>query len=206
MTHLILGEPFPEHLKSNDEVLVIGFDPGTMNFGLCELTYSLVTQEVVRLNPMTIRVNKLPKDEWFESLYGERLARIEALELWLGRYLNDVQPFSVASESPFFNPRSPSAFPALVETLCAVRNAYRQYTDRSALFLIDPPTVKNAVGAGGNAHKDIVLEKILNHPTLNRLSPKPLKELDNNAVDAMAVAYALYTELVTGRNKFRTFL
>lgn len=60
---------------------------------------------------------------------------------------------------------------------------------------IDPSSVKNAVGAKGNAKKEVMAEQLLTLENI-LLSDRPLRELDEHSVDAVAVAYSAYKNLV----------
>jgi Holliday junction resolvasome RuvABC endonuclease subunit len=55
--------------------------------------------------------------------------------------------------------------------------------------MIDPPSVKKAVGATSHAKKDEVKAALARLPDLNYNGPVPLEMLDEHSIDALAVAY-----------------
>lgn len=189
-----------------DTAHLVGVDPGTTKLGVCAIEFDVETFDVVSINAFTLNAQKLPSDEWMGAIYGERLQRVRALRDYLTHYFVKLEPFAVGCESPFYNRNRPNAFAALVEVICAVRDAYIEYSCRSPLYLIDPPTVKKAIGASGNADKDSVKIKILNHPILSKKSKTPITELDEHSLDAMAVAWGLLCDLKAGQMSLKTQL
>ena len=182
-----------------DTARLIGIDPGTTKLGLCTLEFNIDTLEVVKIEAITLDADKLPSSPWMGAIYGERLRRIFALRRYLIDHFHETTPISVGSESPFYNRNRPNAYAALVEVLCSIREAYIEYSIRSPLFLIDPPTVKKAIGAAGNADKVSVKAKILTHPVLCEKSTTPINDLDEHSLDAMAVAWCMICDLRKGQ-------
>jgi Holliday junction resolvasome RuvABC endonuclease subunit len=179
-----------------DTFTIVGIDPGTHSLGYAVLTIDVATLAIRRTTAMTFIATKLlAKEAWMTDAHGERVARIAALEeaLWLS-FIRD-QPLMIASESPFFNPGRPMAFGALIEILAAIRQATIRYDVWRRLYLIDPPSVKNAVGARGDGNKDAVKKRILNMAELNYEGPVDISLLDEHSLDAIAVAYARYKSI-----------
>ncbi len=105
----------------------------------------------------------------------------------------------VASESPFFNTRRPNAFAALLEVLTMIRDSVIEYNPYQPLIGIDPPTVKKAVGAPGNADKTGVLSALFGISNSLKLDKKYIDQLDEHSVDAVAVAYCAYVNQILNR-------
>ena len=60
---------------------IIGLDPGSDTFGFAVLTIDVSTMQVVESKAWTLHGSKLAgKDSWLEELYGNRIARIDALD------------------------------------------------------------------------------------------------------------------------------
>jgi Holliday junction resolvasome RuvABC endonuclease subunit len=153
------------------------------------LGFDLTTFDIVFSDAWTLIGKKLAgKDRWITDLHGERNGRIRAIEEELLRIFNYYQPLLIASESPFINSKFPQAGLALTVVVCAIRQAVMNYDLWKSLDLIDPPTVKMAVGAPGNAPKEIVKEKIMQLPNLNYVGTTPIALLDEHSIDALAVA------------------
>lgn len=171
---------------------ILGIDPGTHKLGVGVLSVSCDTMQVISSTAYTLTALKLlPKDAWSTEIHGERSARIWALENELDFAFDFYQPLRVASESPFYNPRRPMAYGSLVETISMIRAAVWRYNTWCQLGMIDPPTVKNAVGARGDGSKDAVKKRVLAmEPQLHWNGPCAITELDEHAIDGLAVAYS----------------
>lgn len=176
---------------------ILGIDPGSETLGVACLSVDAHTLEVVNTQAITFVGSKLGMDPWMEGMHSARFARIAAHQENLKAIFRQTLPVSIVCESPFYNPRRPNAFAPLVETLNAIRRAVWEYDAQQPLESVDPPTVKNAVGAKGNADKDAVKAKVLTLP-LNFTGPIPLELLDEHSIDAIAVAYSKLVQLRAG--------
>lgn len=178
---------------SGSIISIVGIDPGSDTLGTAILWVDLSLMRIVSSSAKTFRGEKLlPNDSWTESLYGNRLARIWALENELVHLFDHVQPFMIASEAPFVNKRFPQAGLALTEVVCAVKNAVIRYDRWKPLSMIDPPTVKRSVNAkvmGGEKGKEEMKRAVLELTDLHYAGDTPLESLDEHSVDALAVAY-----------------
>ena len=61
------------------------------------------------------------------------------------------------------------------------------------LTLIDPPTVKKAVGAPGNADKLVVKNFVKMSSIINYAGDTPIDLLDEHSIDSIAVNFAQFT-------------
>lgn len=177
-------------------VSIIGLDPGTETLGLSILTFDAISIALQRIEAHTFIGSKLPYySDDVALLHGERFARLRAHQYNLLRIFQLVRPVAVVSESPFFNPRRPAAGAALVETIDCIRGALQQYDPYRVLQLVDPSSVKNAVGAKGNAGKDDVKKAILTLANTWPFAPEtPFHTLSEHAIDSTAVAYWRYRQ------------
>lgn len=171
---------------------ICGIDPGTHKFGVGILSVDCSTLKIISSTAFTLTALKLlPKDAWATEIHGERAARIWAIEDELDYCFDFYRPLRIASESPFYNPRRPMAYGSLVETLSMIRRCVWRYDMWVQMGLIDPPTVKNAVGARGDGSKDAIKKRILAmEAELCWNGPCRLDELDEHANDGLAVAKA----------------
>jgi Holliday junction resolvasome RuvABC endonuclease subunit len=126
--------------------------------------------------------------------HSERFARIDTLGLNILDILRYHQPIAVVCESPFFNSKRPQAFAALIEATNMIRQTVWAYDRSIGLDLVDPPSVKRAVGAKGNAGKDDVHTAVTAIGELNYEGLLPLSSLDEHSIDAIAVAYSKLIE------------
>jgi len=169
---------------------LIGIDPGSSTMGVCIMTVDALTLEIVSTDAFTIVGEKLMKKNSFLGyIHGERFARIDAIEERLLAIFDRHNPFDVASESPFFNPGRPNAFEVLVEVVYMIRKALWRHNPWLRLYRIDPPTVKKGVKAEKLTGKEAVQTAVLAmEPLLHYIGKTPMRQLDNNAIDAIAVA------------------
>lgn len=171
---------------------IIGIDPGTEHLGLCSIHFDVITLELKAIRAYTFVGTKLPYFSQAIALtHGDKAARLAAHKENLIHVFRLLRPLAVASESPFFNMLRPNAYGPLVETITTIREALYEYDPYSVLHMIDPPSVKNAVGAKGGAKKEQVQEAIL------RLNGIPFADggpqvWSEHARDSFAVAYARY--------------
>jgi Holliday junction resolvasome RuvABC endonuclease subunit len=169
---------------------IAGIDPGSETLGFGALKLNVVTLEIIESTAFTFVGSKLAdSDGWFGDVHGARASRIQAHADNLVQVFRFYQPNMVASESPFYSQFRPQAYGALTETVDAIRSALWRYDCWLSLFMIDPPTVKKAVGATSHAKKDEVKAALMALPDLNYNGPTPIEMLDEHSVDALAVAY-----------------
>lgn len=182
--------------NSQHTAIITGIDPGTESLGFSELEFDLVTFELVRWEPVTFTGSKLLKSsDWIGKTHGARYQRLDAYGKHLTKLFDQVEPYVIACESPFINMRRPQAYGALAEIVYEIRRAVMAHNRWKELYLIDPSTVKNSVGAKGNADKDAVKASVRQIPELIRVLTKPLDELDEHSIDSGAVAYAAFKNL-----------
>lgn len=178
-------------------ISIVGIDPGTETLGMGILFVDLLSMRVVSSEAFTFVGSKLAgKTNWIGEVHGDRQGRLRAHEENLLVMFNHYQPFLIACESPFYSQRRPQAFGALTEAIASIRRAVMRYDAWKDLRMIDPPTVKNAVGAKGNAAKELVLEALLALPELNYNGARSLAECDEHSIDGLAVAYCRYRQLL----------
>lgn len=170
---------------------IVGIDPGTVNLGIAILWFDVVTLEIKGCHAKTYNGTKMGSEGTWDSLsYGDRYARIRLHEENLFRLFQQEKPLFIVAESPFFNQRHPMAYGALTEVVCGIRSAVKRYDGWKALYTIDPPSVKKAVGAKHNADKHAVKEKVMALEDLQYDGDVPLSALDEHSIDAIAVAVA----------------
>ncbi len=167
---------------------IIGIDPGSETLGLCIMEVDIQTLQIVKTSAQTFVGSKMfEQNNWLSTIHSARTARIQAHKQNLINHFRLLNPFNIACESPFYNPRRPNAYGVLVETLTMIRHAVMEYDPWLQLYLIDPPTVKKSIGAPGNADKAIMLNTLKTVTELNL--DRPVEFLDEHSIDAVAVAY-----------------
>lgn len=176
---------------------IIGIDPGSETLGLAVITFDVTNMQIVSTQAKTFTGSKLPgMNDWDINTHSARFSRINAHADNLLGLLHHYQPLQIASESPFFNPGRPMAFEVLVEVLNAIRRTVYAYDPWRHLYMIDPPTVKNAVGAKGNADKNVMKLAVSDlRPELKIINDHQYDMFDEHSIDAISVAYTRYVGL-----------
>ncbi len=175
---------------------IIGIDPGTDTLGIASITFDVRDARITETRAVTYHGSKLIKGGWMEDVHGARFARIQALRETLGHWLRLKNPQYMTSESPFFNRMRPQAYGALTEIVYALKMEVFDHAPDLELVMVDPPRVKNAVGAKGNAGKDEVKAGVLAIPHLNYVGLPALADLDEHSIDAIAVAKWRYETIL----------
>lgn len=185
--------------ESSNEYTIIGIDPGTTFLGVGIIKVNLDTAKILSSDAFTLNGSKLiNNDNWISKTYGDRTSRILALECELLKIFNYFKPTYICSESPFIMTKFPAAGIALTEVMCSIKRSVMSYSSWHRLFTIDPSSVKNAIGAKGNADKDVMRNKLVNLSELNYNGQVQLLSLDEHSIDALAVAYGLYVKIIKG--------
>jgi len=173
---------------------IVGLDPGTDTLGVGIITFDVRTLWIDHTSALTLKGSKCRMDPMMIESHSERFARINTLGLNILDILRYHRPVAVVCESPFFNSKRPQAFAALIEATAMIRQTVWEYDRTIGLDLVDPPSVKQAVGAKGNAGKDDVHKAVLQIGELNFRGLLPLSSLDEHSIDAIAVAYSKLIE------------
>lgn len=183
--------------NSFNSFYIVGIDPGSQTLGVAVIEVDIVSRNIVSTQACTFTGDKLYReDDHYRELYGDKFYRIDKHRENLTAIFRYVRPIAICCESPFYSQRRPSAFGVLMEVLTAIQEAVKDYNSGMSLHVIDPPNVKKAVGASGNADKESVKRAILKMPNLNFKGFCPLEKLDEHSIDAIGVAYYQYRALI----------
>jgi len=179
---------------------MIGIDPGSMKLGLAVLWFDINKMEIVKTEARTVRVDKLIKNNPLVETMGELYARLYAAKNILLNEFNFYQPVLIATETPYYNPRRPSAYGPLVKTITMIETALVEHNSTMRLTYIAPATVKSRVNANTLVrNKDNVIECVAALPDLNYQGSVPFNKLDDNGVDGLAIVYGAFHNLVRNR-------
>lgn len=185
----------PEGSPNNS--CIIGIDPGSETMGVAKLEYDIQRKEIVRTTVNTYTASKMfQMNNWNPDYEAARFARIATHKQNLIRIFQFNNPSAIVAEDGFFNPGRPNAFAVLIEVQIAIREAVYEYNCWKTLQLIDPPSVKKAVGvSGGSKDKFMMTNGLLKLNDLNYEGYLPLVELDEHSIDAMAVSYCYFKRM-----------
>lgn len=184
-----------------DNFTFIGIDPGTSNIGISIWTIGIESLEIKKVQAFTFDTMDLNhRDQELEESHGVRFSRLVTMRKEIAAILRQIRPTSVACESPFYFSKRPGAFAPLVEVLYVLKCAVFDYDQTAPFITYDPSSIKNSIGASGNANKEIVKNtmKVLN-PIL--LTTEYLRGLDEHSIDAIAVGYCHYRVYILDEDK-----
>lgn len=172
---------------------IVGIDPGTETLGFSILSFDICSGEIVKTDAVTFVGSKLPyQNDWLIETHGARTSRIMAHCQNISNLLHYYQPLLIASEAPYYSRLHPNAYGALLEIILAVKQLVFQYDPFKQVEMIDPSSVKNAVGVGGRCKKEPVAEAVRGLNGILKIPADRLWRLDEHSIDAIAVAYARY--------------
>jgi Holliday junction resolvasome RuvABC endonuclease subunit len=116
---------------------ILGIDPGT--------------DTILRSSILTVMIEKvsrfLDEDSFEVQMHSAKYSRLRLISEKFSQVLTVYNPTVVASEAPFFNRFRPNAYAPLVETVFTLQRTLHLWDDYKPLYIIDPPSVKKAVGA-----------------------------------------------------------
>lgn len=184
----------PDHDDLSPHATIVGLDPGTETLGLACITFDVRDLEIERTEALTLKGSKCRFNQFMADMHSARFARLNTLGLNILEYLHYHHPIAVVCESPFFNAKRPQAYGALTEATNMIRQAVWSYDQSVELVMIDPPSVKKAVGAKGNAGKPEMLSAVCALQGLKYNGYPPLSLLDEHSIDAIAVAFSKLNE------------
>ena len=179
-----------EYPDDRDTFTILGVDPGSETVGYAIIEVGIKSLDIVNATAFTVTGSKLPQLCYTDTeLYHDRYARIQAHRDAFKRILETLDPLAKVCESPFFNPRRPSAFGVLMEVVAAIQETVRLWDNWKSVKFVDPPTAKKSFGAAGNAGKP---DMAIAYQKLSQLHFPGTMNLDEHSIDALAIAYNQY--------------
>lgn len=177
---------------------LIGFDPGTINCGVASMAIDINTWKILKISARSYNGEKLYGEDWAGEIFGDRYRRLLMFRHLFVEIFEHEQPALIGVEAPFYNPRMPSAFRALIEFVNVLIEAIRTYSQVTALYRASPSEVKQAVKAEKLIGKDPVRLGLSQMEEVISALDCPLDELDEHAIDAIGVCMYLLTHLREG--------
>lgn len=173
---------------------LLAIDPGTSMLGISVLECDFATQAITLIYATTIDADRACRTYALtQSIHGYRFARLHALKESLLYIMQDFGIHGVVSECPYMG-RFPQAFAALTECLSSIRMAVQLYDELLPLHEIDPATVKMNVNVSGKSgDKELMRRAVSELVASGRIcnyGSVAVLQLDEHAIDAMAVGYA----------------
>lgn len=191
-----MQQPLPHFLPyaalaSSDfgsEFRIASIDPGSDTLGFSLLVIDMRTGVITVEHSETYHASRnlryLP--DGYEELHGSMRSRMYCHQRTLTNLLCQFKPHAIVAESAFLKKRFPRSFEVLTIGLEMIRAALYFYDRSARLDLVDPRTVKKAVGVTTNkSDKDLVHLGVINYPGLVwNVDPETL---DEHSADSVAI-------------------
>lgn len=166
-----------------------GIDPGSQHLGLCALTLCWDDLSIIGIEAQTLHAplhtgllepnDPLNRDGRIRYTCGQLMRLFEQYRPWL-----------VCCESPFYNRFRPSAYAALVDCVCHIRQTVHDYDPSLRYLTYEPAVIKKAVGAKGHGTKQVVKDCLSAiDEVASQFDATVWASLDEHSIDAIAVAY-----------------
>lgn len=182
--------------ESTEAFRVASFDPGSSNLGRAILESMLdKTPFTVRYaDTVKLKENLRPYAEIGE-MHGGRAVRLMQLYDNTLDFLREHRPHAIIVESNYLG-KFATSFAALVECVITIRNAAYAYDPFMPIYMVDPTTAKQAVGMVKVKGTD--KEDVRRHvkALTNIIWCVNVDDLDEHAVDAVAIGYYYLTRLL----------
>lgn len=168
---------------------IIGIDPGG------KTGVSLITIDD-DFNICDIKVFTYYLDKYTDRIGGnaKSVDRLVSLEKLLTDLIVKEKPIATGMEIAFVNKRFPIAGLSLARYTAIIDLVLRKYSPESLVFRIPPRLIKSAVGAGGKADKNDMLDNLL---SIDDIKPyiKNNEHCDEHNIDATAIGYVVLKEI-----------
>lgn len=185
---------FPEDKPPNC-IRILAIDPGTDTMGIVVVDVDIETFHPTLVDECTINAKKSHqvKDKLSEhNTLLNRDIQLAYIEEKLRDILRQVEPDTIASESPFLNPSNVTSFEALTECFKMIRTTVYAYRPSMMVYRIAPAVAKSAVGVShmGTDKHDIYkgVERCIATGYLT--SNVDIEAMSEHAVDAVTVSIA----------------
>ena len=173
---------------------MLSVDPGSKMTGISRFDIDIRNKKILSIKTWTIFVNKLKNDTGIaDEMITEKWMRFYKLRGEFIRILHRENVHYVAYEGPFMNTMQPSAYGPLVAVMTMLQDAMVAYNSGCPFFVSQPQQVKKAVGVAGKKGKGVIkaaIEKIPELMEALKIGGTNLDELDDNAIDSIAVGYS----------------
>lgn len=175
----------------HDYQTMISIDPGTNCLGIAISYVDVYTKKMYLQYAYTVDIKSVAKlyAAHIEVYYGERAAKLYAVEYLIHNLCRSWHPSIIACEGPYLG-KFPQAYAALVECLNSIKKGCESYKMSLPVFVFDPASVKKLNGVPGNSgDKDLIARSVANSPFIDT-SLVDLMLCDEHSTDAIAVGNA----------------
>jgi Holliday junction resolvasome RuvABC endonuclease subunit len=172
----------------------IAIDPGINTCGFAIYTIDSENGDIMEIEAFTVHSSRLHNTTgYFEPYYSDRFIKLSKLKLYLVDLVRVISPVVVVCEAPFYNPSRPGAYGSLVELVGSFQQAVCEFNSNIFFTSLPPMSVKKEVNAStNNQDKQDVKAGVSKIQSITSALVNTLDELDDHAIDAIAVGYAYY--------------
>ena len=168
----------------------LGIDPGTTTLGISVMAFDPILRKFNVLIAYTLDAKSVKEYGTIHDIHGDRQVRL----YWLGNKIDSLlQEWGITEvycEAPYLG-RFPGAFASLTECVNMIRSSVLSHNSAMPFTLIDPSTVKTAIGVRGkDPEKNNMRIAINSVADITVPSPGYFDGLDEHAIDATSVVYS----------------
>ena len=174
----------------------LSIDPGSNNMGITIQGFENPGDPLTYLHCTSTNLKSLAYALHRDVIvnYSEKQAKLLCVREVVYKFLATWHPCNVVCESPYMS-KFPAAYGALMECLGQVRSACLEYNPHMPFSMIDPSTVKKAVGVPGNTGDKNLMRTAVGNLVGDQFN---LDFCDEHAVDSVAVGYGWYRQNMIG--------
>lgn len=169
---------------------IIAFDPGTQTTGVAIMEIDSRTDNIISILPFTLHSKRLPVHAPLTDIHSNRLHQLFAFQHYISELFLDYRPSAVIAEAPFYYRKCPGAYQPLLEVVAMLQRCVVDYSFTCEFHTYEPLVVKRYIGAALSSDKNSVKTAILSNSSVISKVTCDLEQLDDHAIDAIAVGYA----------------
>ena len=167
---------------------ILSIDPGLSECGVARFEFA--DGKISSILPLTFVNSRIRFESGFtHEAHSDREDRVQKLKLAYRSVLEQARPSLICCESPFYNPRMPSAFGSLTEVVSLLRSETFEFNPHIPFLTYSPQEVKQTFKQSGKLGKLVMKEALAEDTFLMSKLLLPIENLDEHAVDAIAVGY-----------------
>lgn len=168
---------------------IVGTDPGTNTTGVATFTLDN-NLNIIAIESFTLDSSRCVHERGTNLHLDYKTV---AISNRLERHLLAVNPVAVSVESPFIFMKRPTSIIPLARVMDTIVSTVLRLSPHTYVKRVPPSSVKNAIGAKGNADKDMMYYTLKNHPELSNYFN--IDNISEHEIDSIAVCYALLLEM-----------
>lgn len=181
-----------------ENFVIVGIDPGISHMGLSAMSVTPDLSKVTSIYAKTIHGDDADLDIPSSSFIDDRFCKILHHDRSLTRWIKMYKPSYVIYERPFIHGSRPTAYGALVESICCIKNAVYKCSPFIDIHEYTPLTIKKSVSAHNFKGKEFMTEALVNIPEIYNLIRNQMSNLDEHSIDSIAIAYTHLKNLRDG--------